>query len=497
MLQDQLSPTTKRAFLFLFLSLNSLFLLTSSGRVRTIDEVSVDLQAESLALHGTSAVPQAESWGTFYGRNDRWGRPRAPYGIAQAALVVPWHYAGRMLRKVLPGIPERTQDLFLDAVVVTSSATFSALAAALAFLVFVRMGVREKAAFGAALIVALGTPIFAYSAWFFSEPLVAAVLLGVVLVLFSNGDGAEITLQQGLAAGLLLGFAIWVRPTHLIAAPVFLLALLARNREKTLKAAAVLAVVVGCFGAAYLVRNQIYFGNQLDLGYPEAAEGGKQLNTFNTPLATGLFGYLFSPGKSLFLFAPPVVAALAGIPCLLKSHFRIGIIAATAPVVYILFFARYTQWEGGYCVGPRYLLPAIALLCLGLGPVFAGSNETAKRLVWGLFCAGLFVQVVSLSTSFVEDQATGLYYDHNWNYRMSYAPLVSQTKLLLHYLRSSQPAKLGLGFDRWFVFLGKAGISHLLLGIGLLLELLALGVCSWKLWRELAAPEPAETASKI
>ena len=46
-------------------------------------------------------------------------------------LVLPWYEAGRILRNILPGIPEGARDIVLDAALVASSATFSALAAAL------------------------------------------------------------------------------------------------------------------------------------------------------------------------------------------------------------------------------------------------------------------------------------------------------------------------------------------------------------------------------
>jgi hypothetical protein len=121
-----MEPSTKKICVYLFLTLNFLFLVTSSGRVRTIDEVSVDLQTESLAMHGNTAVPQAEAMGTFYGKRDRWGLARAPYGTGQAAVTVPWHYAGRILRAVLSKVPEKSKDVFLDAVVTASSATFAA-----------------------------------------------------------------------------------------------------------------------------------------------------------------------------------------------------------------------------------------------------------------------------------------------------------------------------------------------------------------------------------
>src|SRR5258708_31713904 len=64
---------------FLFLALTFLFLVTSSGRVRTVDELAVNFQGQSLITHGTTAVPQAVAAGRFYGKLDRQGQPRAPY----------------------------------------------------------------------------------------------------------------------------------------------------------------------------------------------------------------------------------------------------------------------------------------------------------------------------------------------------------------------------------------------------------------------------------
>src|SRR5579862_711103 len=151
-------PSRAGLFLTLFLALNFFYLVTSSGRVRTIDEVTVDYQAESLATRGATSVPQAVSTGLFYGKLDRAGNPQAPYGMGQATLVLPWYFAGRALRAVLPGIPEGARDTVLDAVLTASSATFSALAAALAFLILARLGVASRPAIASAAILALATP---------------------------------------------------------------------------------------------------------------------------------------------------------------------------------------------------------------------------------------------------------------------------------------------------------------------------------------------------
>ncbi|MGB9512857.1 MAG: hypothetical protein WBU20_14325, partial [Candidatus Acidiferrum sp.] len=190
----------------------------------------------------------------------------------------------------------------------------------------------------------------------------------------------------------------------------------------------------------------------------------KRLNSFETPILTGLFGFLFSPGKSIFLFAPPMIVALVGIPRLWKGDRGLATVAAASLPVYLLFYARYSQWEGGYCVGPRYLVPTLALLCIAIAPMMSNLGKGARIAVISLTLVGFAVQVISIATSFMESQVpAGVYYGRNWNYQMSYS-LWSQVRVLTHHLGDRTPARLGLGFDRWFVFLAKAGASHVFLG---------------------------------
>ena len=452
-------PSTARIFLLFFLSLNFFFLLLSSGRVRTRDELNADLQAESLATRGSTSVPQSVKF-FFYGKYDRWGEPQPPYGPAHAAFLIPWYFAGRAILAVLPGIPDRARDVVVDGAVVASSASFAALAAALAYLILVRLGISNGASLTAASMMALATPMVTYSAMLYSEPLASALLLGAAAVLFTGREKELVTWKEAALAGILLGTMIWVRPAHGIAAPVFLVALLARDGDRGWRAARVLAIVVALFGAAYLARNRYLFGDPFDFGYPSVSEGGKNMNSFDTPFLTGLRGFLLSPGKSVFLFAPPILMAIPGIRKLANRGKGLAVIAAALPVVYLLFYATFTQWEGGFCVGPRYLVPAIAVLCLGLGPMLENARAWIKRLALGLSLAGFAVQAINLATSYFEDQANGNYYDVQFNYRMDYAPLITMSRQLLHYIFSPLPAPLGHGFDRWFVFLSKAGVSH-------------------------------------
>jgi hypothetical protein len=465
------------------LFLNFFYFILSSGRVRTIDEVSAEFQVESLAKRGSADIPQAVEAKLFYGTFDRFGRPESPYPPGQALAMLPWYVAGQFIAGHLPGVPSGMSVVVSNFFLTGGTAFFSALAVALALCIFLRLGIAPKISLTATGILALATPLAVYSGWLLSEPLAAALLLGAAALLFASPQGTSIPIVRALGAGTLLGAAVWVRPTHVIVVPIFLVALFVREREKGWRAAGALAVAAGAFVILLLWRNAYLHGSPFDFGYPSAAEGGKALNSFETPLATGLLGFLVSPGKSIFLFSPPILLALLGLPRLWRRDRGLAFVAAAAPIAYLLFFATYTQWEGGYCYGPRYLVPALALLGLGVGPALVGASRSTRLLAIAVFLAGFFVQAIGSATSFLEADVAGGYYDAQYNYRMGFSPIAMHIHLLLHYATSGA-APLGRGFDKWWVFLSKEGISAGALWILAGVLFIATAASAWWLRRE-------------
>ena len=472
----QTRPNSSRhVALWLFAAFQFFYLLTSTGRVRTPDEYNTLYSTESLVLRGSTAVPQAVQLHNFYGRYDLHGQPRAAYPPGQALLCAPWYALGQYVLARLPGVPANDTDLIVAFTSCLSSATFSALTVTFFFLLLVGISIPTRDALLATAMVGLGTPIFAYSGWLFSEPISAAVFVGVALLLFGRGHDA-VTLRTASIAGLVLGLATIVRPTNVLAIPVFAVAILVRDGRPALRAAVLLCAASAVGVAILLTYNALLFGGPFEFGYPAAAEGAKRLNTFDTPLLKGLYGFLLSPGKSVFIFAPPVILALAGLRRLWKLERGAATVAILLPLIYLFFFARYTQWEGGYCVGPRYMVPSIVLLCLALGPILAEGATRVRRFALGLLGLGTIVQCISLATSFMEDQVPrGRYYDANWTYRLGYS-LSGQIHLFWKYLFSSEPARLGLGWDRWFVFLHKGGVSAATLAVLGLMMLAGLAI---------------------
>jgi hypothetical protein len=303
--------------------------------------------------------------------------------------------------------------------------------------------------------IAFGTMLFPYSGYFFSEPFTTLVLMAAV---YEVAADASLRKRNALIAGLLLAFAVWIRPTMVLAVPVFLVAVLLREGIAGLRSSVTLCVIPLLSGLAYLLWNRIIFGRAFAFGYPNVAELGKQLNSFHTPFLVGLRGFLFSPGKSIFIYMPPVLLAILGIPRLWRRDRAVATLTAALPLLYLLFYMRYTQWEGGFCPGPRYLLPFLCVTCLALGPLLETGQKTFRGWLLILGGLGFVVQIITYATSFLEDQVVGAYYDSHFDYRMGYDPLVTQTQRLIAYI-AGRPAGLGLGFDRWFVFFHKLGVA--------------------------------------
>lgn len=461
MAEDSRNPQGKipiRAAVLIFLFLNFTYLLTSTGRVHTIDEISTVMQAESLSLRGSTAIPQAVGSGVYYGKLDVHGQPHSPYPPGHPLAIVPWYLLGaKVIAPLLHG-PRENVDLVLSMASTWSSASFSALAVALAFLLAWSMGITKREAMMVAATLAFASPLFVYSGWLFSEPLTALLWMGAALALFGAPADFVISPRRAAVAGLLLGFSLYVRPTNAIAAAIFLVAVWLRNRVANWRAAAIIAVMVAAFGISYLARNAQLYGSFTDFGYPTVAEGGRELNTFHTPLLVGLTGFLFSPGKSMFLFFPLAILALAALPRLWHRDRGLAFVCGAIPLTYMLFYSRYTQWEGIYSWGPRYLVPPLVLLGIALSAGFVERPAWFAKTFAALFAAGVVIQLIGLSTNIVEDMVRNHYYYSNWQYRWSYSAITGQLTLIAKYLGGA-PAPLGYGFDRWFLFLRKSGAS--------------------------------------
>lgn len=98
----------------------------------------------------------------------------------------------------------------------------------------------------------------------------------------------------------------------------------------------------------------------------------------------GLFGFLFSSGRGLFVISPVTLLGLGAIPRLWKRRVRFGLLAAAMALCGIAFSSAYSLWHGGHSIGYRHILPAAILL----GVLSSFAFEEARK-PWRFLCGGL------------------------------------------------------------------------------------------------------------
>ncbi len=312
-----------------------------------------------------------------------------------------------------------------------------------------------------AFLIGAGTMLLPYVPTGFSEPAIAAlVAVGLLAVAAARQGRPWAALAGGVAAGATVLFradsALLVLPA--VGAGVWWAG--GRSRRTIVRFAAGAAPFL-LFCAWY---NWFRFGSPFRLGY-------KGTDGFSYPFLRGLHGLLFSPGRGLLWYVPLVIVAAAGAR---RAWRRDPALAATAGALLVarpLLFASWSQWEGGVCWGPRFLVPAMPALAVGVVEVVRGFGD------WR---APVRVALVAVAALSVGVQAVGatIGYEHHWNivrpqavaagdetgqdflYTWRYSPIVQEAKWVLerpdlHVGRAMPPAR-------------RPGLFASLIGAGLL-----------------------------
>ena len=122
-------------------------------------------------------------------------------------------------------------------------------------------------------------------------------------------------------------------------------------------------------------------------------------NTFTNSWLVSFYGYLFSPGQSIFIFSPILLLA--------PLYFRpfVGRYQAETTTIlglalsYALFYGRSIAWHGQWCFGPRYLMAMVPLLLLPLARWLGGVRPVAWMAVMPLVIIGALVELLHVSTN--------------------------------------------------------------------------------------------------
>jgi len=288
----------------------------------------------------------------------------------------------------------------------------AALAGVCLFFLGLRFGSSWSAAAFGALVMSLGTPMWAYASLFWAHALVGACLIFAFASALQLRE-SETALRDflwGLAVGLAAG---WATVTEYPAAPASaMLSFFALSQAWERRSAARWRVIAGVgLGSAICAV--------VLLGYLHAAFGTLRPsysyydpNSFSFMQRQGYLGLtyshadrllkiLFGCSRGLFFASPVLVAAPVALWWLWKEKVYSGAAMVAAAIVsyYFLFNASFYWWKAGLSFGPRYAGASIPLLCLGLPVAWRRATPVWRRVMIALALCSVFLALMVVSTT--------------------------------------------------------------------------------------------------
>jgi hypothetical protein len=232
----------------------------------------------------------------------------------------------------------------------------------------------------AAITLGLGTIVMTFAAEYFSHVAAAALGFAAFAILYREREGPP-RLAAVAAAGLVAGLAVTFEyPLGLLGVILFAYALSRRAPRLPRAVAYGAAAVIGA--APALAFNAWALGSAFDFAYSAAVAvqgySGHAVLGLNDP---GFFGIgLPGPGAALDLLVasrgiltltPVLTVAVAGAFLMRQGSRRVeaNVILAVA-ATYFIYNAGYWLPFGGGTPGPRFMIPALPFLALGLAVAY-------------------------------------------------------------------------------------------------------------------------------
>ncbi len=428
-----------------------IYLATMGGHLYSPDEEILFRTTQSLAERASLAIEPLEGFATKRGPD---GREYAQYGIGQPLLAIPFYYFGKLLYATFP--TENASQWFSDTMqyhdgsaravmlrlgVSVFNQFVSAFLCAVLFAFAFRLTKDFYAALMTALLFGLGTFAWVHSKPFFTEPLAALLTFWSFFLLYIGME--EKSTGRILIAGLLYAYALLVRLDSIFMLPGYFAYIFVANargsgwnirkavraqfravnshsRLQSNRASLVnshqsivpdtntgnallkrylffapilLAIIV------LLFLNKIRFGAFLSTGYEDQTAGLK----FSTPLVAGLYGFLFSAGKGLFFFSPPLVLFFFAIRKFCKEYMALAVGLCVLILSFFLVQCKWQNWPGGWCWGPRHIYQIHIFLALPIAVLFAPPRKSLIRIAFGvLIVIGAAVQLYGCSQNFID-----------------------------------------------------------------------------------------------
>ncbi|MBO9310392.1 MAG: hypothetical protein J7551_11490 [Chloroflexi bacterium] len=368
--------------LSLFVLLAALYFAAFTGHPVSGDERLLFDTARSLTIDGTFELALSADQRPAFDVAPHEIMPSAEVEPLQAYLSAPLVLLARLLPEI--GV---MHTVWLFNLLVT------ALTGALLYAYGAQLGYTRRVAAFVALIFGVGTIALPYAQMYFREPLTA--LCGVAAAYLSERWRATPRQIAWLLAalGAVLAAALTKQAGAVFAlAPLFSLVSVFGVRRR----AWLLLPIGGAFVMLVVLLRWLSTSGRVF--------GVERLARASQYIAEALPAYLISPGFSIWVFSPILLAGLAGAVMLWRAKRTHAVLLPLAILLGSIIghpVLHGDYWYGGLGWGPRFLVPVTPFLCMWLLPVaeaFLRDMPRSGKLAFAsLLLLSVAVQLVAIS----------------------------------------------------------------------------------------------------
>jgi hypothetical protein len=321
------------------------------------------------------------TWSEYY-RTEGWkpgaGRRTQPPRIhgkgTPPKFRYSWHPEGIALL-LAPVWAVAGSTTLLEPAVVFGSA-LATLVAVWAFYLLAGFFTKDRLVLSLALFATfLGTPLWHYSRAVFTEPYLACFAVSAYAIAYRS--------KYPWLAGIPIGLGVLMKVFFVILAVPLVVLFLYRRRFRDILLASIFVAGAGGYFA---------FTNATRWGSPFA----QPIPTLFDWTFPHFFDILLDGQHGLLPFAPIAALALVGWVLLLKERTGEAWAIAVGALLYYLVLSSWEIWGGGFCYGPRYLVPLIPLLMIGLVRMRALLKERVWANALAITVAVISVQINAL-----------------------------------------------------------------------------------------------------
>jgi hypothetical protein len=250
------------------------------------------------------------------------------------------------------------------------------------------------AAWPATILFALGTSLYSVASQASWQHGPTTFWLTLALYLLTDFT-KELGVKRGLFVGLALGMAVLTRPPAAFFLAATGGAFLCQRRWR---GALGLALGAAPLLAAYCAFNFHYFGDPFRGGY------ARDNWEMPTPLWLGAGGLLVAPSRGVLVYSPALLLLPWGLRRLFakdewsRADNRLMLLSwLGASAATLLLFAKWYDWRGGWCYGPRFLCETMPVCCLLFAYAYAGlSVRWLRGVAAALVALSVYVHAVGI-----------------------------------------------------------------------------------------------------